>query len=54
MKKGPALADWIFVAPKKHTEFSVELLDHCCVINLPFLYEPNLPRAYFIAIHHKN
>jgi len=42
-RKGPALADWIFETAKKHTEFSVELLD-LAVINLPFLDEPNHPR----------
>jgi NAD(P)H-dependent FMN reductase len=42
-RKGPALADWIFEVAKKHTEFSVELLD-LAVINLPFLDEPNHPR----------
>ncbi|MDB5198817.1 MAG: NADPH-dependent reductase [Chitinophagaceae bacterium] len=42
-RKGPALADWIFEAAKKHTEFSVELLD-LAIINLPFLDEPEHPR----------
>lgn len=42
-RKGPALANWIFEVAKKHTEFSVELLD-LAVINLPFLDEPNHPR----------
>ena len=42
-RKGPALANWIFDVAKKHTEFSVELLD-LAVINLPFLDEPNHPR----------
>lgn len=42
-RKGPALADWIFETAKKHTEFSVELLD-LAAINLPFLDEPNHPR----------
>lgn len=42
-RKGPALAEWIFETSKKHTEFSVALLD-LAVINLPFLDEPNHPR----------
>lgn len=42
-RKGPALGNWIFETAKKHTEFSVELLD-LAVINLPFLDEPNHPR----------
>ena len=42
-RKGPALANWIFDVAKKHTEFSVELLD-LAEINLPFLDEPNHPR----------
>ncbi len=42
-RKGPALAIWIFDVAKKHTEFSVELLD-LAEINLPFLDEPNHPR----------
>ena len=42
-RKGPALANWIFEVAKKHTEFSVELLD-LAEINLPFLDEPNHPR----------
>lgn len=42
-RKGPALASWIFETAKKHTEFSVELLD-LADINLPFLDEPNHPR----------
>jgi NAD(P)H-dependent FMN reductase len=42
-RKGPALADWIFETAKKHTEFSVGLLD-LAIINLPFLDEPEHPR----------
>ena len=42
-RKGPALANWIFDLAKKHTEFTVELLD-LAEINLPFLDEPNHPR----------
>ncbi len=42
-RKGPALANWIFEVAKKHTEFSVELLD-LAEVNLPFLDEPNHPR----------
>lgn len=42
-RKGPALGEWIFETAKKHTEFSVELLD-LATINLPFLDEPNHPR----------
>jgi len=42
-RKGPALANWIFDMAKKHTEFTVELLD-LAEINLPFLDEPNHPR----------
>jgi len=41
-RKGPALANWIFDLAKKHTEFTVELLD-LAEINLPFLDEPNHP-----------
>ena len=41
-RKGPALANWIFDMAKKHTEFTVELLD-LAEINLPFLDEPNHP-----------
>ena len=26
-RKGPALANWVFDVSKKHTEFSIELLD---------------------------
>lgn len=42
-RKGPALANWILEIAKKHTEFSIELLD-LAVINLPFMDEPNHPR----------
>ena len=42
-RKGPALANWIFEIAKKHSEFSVELLD-LAEINLPFLDEPEHPR----------
>ena len=41
-RKGLALANWIFDLAKKHTEFTVELLD-LAEINLPFLDEPNHP-----------
>ncbi|MDQ6756702.1 MAG: NAD(P)H-dependent oxidoreductase [Bacteroidota bacterium] len=53
-RKGPALANWIFEIAKKHTAFSVELLD-LAEINLPFLDEPEHPRFQkYTKEHTKN
>ena len=42
-RKGPAIANWIYVLAKKEGSFETELID-LKEVNLPFLDEPNHPR----------
>lgn len=42
-RKGPSIASWVVDAAKKHSGFSVELID-LAEVNLPSLDEPNHPR----------